>query len=152
MKSSFLTSILGTLILISACSSEPSEPQQTNDCILEIQDAWARPGKAGMMSAAYFTIINKTGTADTLLSASSDASPDTQVHLSFMNSDGLMAMEEQGFVEIPNDDSVLFKQGGLHIMIIKPERDLVEGDTVKLTLELASGTSLKVHAPVKANN
>lgn len=152
MKYPSILLILGVLFIFIGCAPEPKQSTGCTDCVIEVQDAWTRPGKADMMSAAYFTVINRTGTPDTLLSARSNVSPDTQIHMSFMNEDGLMAMEEQKYVALPDGDTVIFKQGGLHVMIIRPEKDIAVGDTVKLTLQLSSGRSLKVDAPVKQRN
>lgn len=152
--STILTAILLT-ILFSQCERKTESGSQTpavNE-IAEtesgIRDGWARPAKAGRMSAAYFTLVNGTATADTLIGARSDAAINTEVHLSFMNDEGLMAMEEQEMVPVPAGTSLEFKQGGLHIMLIQPEKDLVEGDSVRITLEFVSGQELKGIVPVK---
>ena len=101
-----------------------------------------------MMSAAYFTLTNATSEADTLLSASSDVTQNTQIHLSYETEDGLMGMEEQAYVEIPANSSVQFRQGGLHVMIIQPKRDLAAGDTIQISLKFSSGKLLEFPVPV----
>ena len=105
---------------------------------IAIEDAWARPTKAGMMSAAYFTMHNVGSVADSLVQVSSNASEDLQIHLSYMN-DGIMVMEEQPFVAIQASEQIPFQPGGYHIMIIQPTNDMEEGDSISLSLYFKSG-------------
>ena len=105
---------------------------------IAIEDAWARPTKAGMMSAAYFTMHNVGSVPDSLVEVSSDASKDVQIHLSYMN-DGIMVMEEQPFVAIQASKQIPFQPGGYHIMIIQPTMDMEEGDSISLSLYFKSG-------------
>jgi len=105
---------------------------------IAIKDAWARPTKAGMMSAAYFTMHNVGSVPDSLVQVSSSASKDVQIHLSYMN-DGIMVMEEQPFVAIQASEEIPFQPGGYHIMIIQPTNDMEEGDSISLSLYFKSG-------------
>lgn len=105
---------------------------------IAIKDAWARPTKAGMMSAAYFTIHNVGSVPDSLVQVSSSASEDVQIHLSYMN-DGIMVMEEQPFVAIQASEQIPFQPGGYHIMIIQATNDMEEGDSISLSLYFKSG-------------
>jgi hypothetical protein len=151
MKFLKLFILSGLLIQLSSCNQK-TEQKPVDNKTIELTDGWARPGKAGMMSAAYFNIINNTNAPDTLLSVNSDASSNTQIHLSFENEEGLMAMEEQEFVVAPVGETVQFKQGGLHIMIIQPDKDLAEGDSVKLELTFSSGNIMQYSVPVRLQN
>lgn len=150
MKSLILFTL--SLSFLTTCTKQEKQKVTESTQKIELADAWARPSKAGMMSAAYFTIKNGLTTADTLLSASSDASPNTQIHLSFKTEDGLMAMEEQAFVAVPAQAEVEFKQGGLHIMIIQPIKELAEGDSISLTLSFSSSLELQTKVPIKGMN
>ena len=105
---------------------------------IAIEDAWARPTKAGMMSAAYFTMHNVGSVPDSLVQVSSNASKDVQIHLSYMN-DEIMMMEEQPFVAIQASEHIPFQPGGYHIMIIQPTKDMEEGDSISLLLYFKSG-------------
>lgn len=148
MKKHSLIFLIG--ILLSSCSSKKEVEEPKNFETIEVTDGWARPSKSGMMSAAYFTLKNSTDYPDTLLSISSNASANTQMHESYETSDGLMGMKEQTFIPILAQSEVLFKQGGLHVMIIQPEEDLIEGDSIKLTLKFSSAIQLEVKVPIKS--
>lgn len=141
----FLT--ISLFLLFGCTKSDKSTPSGT----IGITDGWVRPGKAGMMSAAYFNLTNGTSNSDTLLSISSDVTSTTQIHESYKTEDGLMGMREQAFVALPEGETVAFKQGGLHIMIIQPENDLAEGDSVAFTLQFSSSDDLEISLPVKTS-
>ncbi len=110
----------------------------TSEWSISLNNAWARPTKAGMMSAAYFTMRNNGSVPDSLVRVSSNASKDVQIHLSYMN-DGIMVMEEQPFVAIQPSEQIPFQPGGYHIMIIQPSMDMNEGDMISLSLFFNSG-------------
>ncbi|MEO1021852.1 MAG: copper chaperone PCu(A)C [Bacteroidota bacterium] len=155
-KTLLVFSIAG-ITWLTACSDNQSQPApetktgiaETNR--LEITDAWSRPAKEGMMSAAYFLINNGTDQADTLLSAVSSVTSNTQIHKSYEKEDGLMAMEEQEMVIIPAKATTEFKQGGLHVMFIQLEKELSVGENLELTLNFSSGISKTLSVPVRAN-
>ncbi|WKZ52630.1 MAG: copper chaperone PCu(A)C [Anaerolineales bacterium] len=113
---------------------------------LTVQNAWARPARAGENGAAYFVIENGTASDDTLLSVSSDIATATEVHMSMMDGNGMMSMQMQETVNIPASKKVEFKAGGLHVMFIGLTRDLNIGDTITLILrfEKAGETSLQM--------
>ena len=149
MRTTFLLII--TLCAFLSCGESPKTEQVSTNKI-EVVDGWARPGKAGMMSSAYFTIKNGTSEPDSLLSVTSSISSDAQIHESYATEDGLMGMRPQGLVPIPANSDVQFKQGGLHVMIIQPNLDLAEGDSVTLTLSFSSLLELNIKLPVKPTN
>ncbi|MBO6523281.1 MAG: copper chaperone PCu(A)C [Balneolaceae bacterium] len=142
---SFLT--LSCFLLFNCTSPK----KKASSGVIEITDGWVRPTKAGKMSAAYFKLKNETATTDTLLRISSDVTSTTQIHESFETDDGLMGMREQKFVALPKGETIAFKQGGLHVMIIQPDLDLVEGDSVTLTLQFSSSKDLEISLPIKAS-
>lgn len=138
-----------TFFLLFSCTS--SDEKKLSG-IIELADGWVRPGKAGMMSAAYFNLKNGTAYTDTLLSISSDVTSNTQIHESYQTEEGLMGMREQEFVILPSNKTTAFKQGGLHVMIIQPNQDIAEGDSVTFTLKFSTSKELKVKLPVKISS
>lgn len=97
----------------------------------QVIEVWARPGLAGGNSAIFFKIENP-GTADLLLSASSDVAGAVELHKTVMQ-DGAMQMVHQLNVPVPTGETV-FKPGDLHVMLIGLENDLNPGDTFTLVL------------------
>jgi len=52
-------------------------------------------------------------------------------------------------IEIPVGGTVTLKQGGLHIMLMKPKAETKLGDAVPLVLEFANGETMTFPALVK---
>jgi len=150
MKYSILFFLITPLLLFCSTPEKMNEPISTNE--ITLSEGWARPSKSGMMSAAYFKLNNGTTISDTLLSIESDVSSNTQIHLSFQNEEGLMSMEEQKYVLLSAQSKVEFKQGGLHVMIIQPDQDLIEGDSLSLKLHFSSSIELIAKIPIRSVN
>ncbi|MEQ9265739.1 MAG: copper chaperone PCu(A)C [Balneolaceae bacterium] len=149
-QSGLIVLLLSVFVLFSCeekAESQKAELTVTNS--IEVTDGWARPGKSGMMTAAYFTISNGTNQADTLIGVSTDVTENAQIHRSYETEDGLMGMEHQPFVPISSGTHVEFKPGGLHIMIIQPTMDLNEGDSLLLGLIFSSTKTEKIKVPIQ---
>ena len=128
------------LVISSACSSTD---------VLSVEDVWARPGFQGDNSAIYLTIHNPGDQADVLIRAQSEAAGTTEIHLSKMDSAGIMTMERQGQVPIPANNSVEFSPGGLHFMLVNLGQDLSVGDSFPIILEFQKAGKLSVDVKVR---
>jgi periplasmic copper chaperone A len=86
---------------------------------LVISGATARSsGPAARSAAGYFTITNTGERDDRLVGASSDAAQRVELHTHVVeNGIARMVELEQG-IEIPAGGSVVFEQGGLHVMFM----------------------------------
>lgn len=101
-------------------------------------------------AAAYVTLFN--GTDGEMRLASVDAGISDQVGLhETVEENGVMSMVEQpeGF-PIPAQGTLEMKPGGKHIMFMGLKQELKEGESLKLVLNFADGTSLPVDLPVVA--
>lgn len=134
--------VITTLLLASACQREGS---------LSVNEPWARPGSAGNVGVAYFTINNPTSQPDLLLSADSDVAAQAEIHLSRISEDGTMEMRPQENVPVPSGGSVAFEPGGFHVMLIDLQQDLLPGDTFDLTLTFQSAGERTVTVEVVEN-
>lgn len=134
--------IFAGLLTFSACSNAPAQP-------LVVTDDWARPAPAGQNSAIYFQINNPTSSVDSLLSASTTVAQATELHKSQMDSSGVMSMHPQEAVEIPARETVEFKPGGLHVMLINLNQELAPGDTLLLTLKFKEAGEITLEVPVE---
>jgi len=114
-----------------------------------VKDAWARSAIQGNPTAIYFLIENPTAEDDVLLSASTDVSMMTELHMSSMDAAGVMTMTPQENVPVPANSTVEFKKGGLHVMLMNIKQDLKPGDTVKLTLNFEKAGEMKLDVPVQ---
>jgi len=132
----FIIMMVSASIFLSACGAGDS---------IEFSDVWARPGWRDGNSAVFFVVDNPTDVSDQILSASSDVADAVEIHKSSMVDD-VMRMEKQDFISLPAGEEVLFKSGGLHIMLIGLKDDLIVADkfTVTLTLEKTGEMTLDV--------
>ena len=69
--------------------------------------------------------------------------------MSQMDSSGVMSMQPQQSVEIPASDTVEFKPGGLHVMLINLNQDLALGNTILLTLKFEKAGEITLEVPVE---
>lgn len=125
-----LLMVVMVVLLLGACAG-PSEPD------IELSDAWSRQSpKMANASAAFLVITNSGGAADALLGASTDVCDTVELHESIMEDDVMkMRPVEGGRIEIPGNEVVELKPGGLHVMLIGPKHDLRPGDLYILRLE-----------------
>lgn len=157
MKKIQLSLIILITFLVTACGSGE----------LAVNDAWARPALAGQTGAVYF-VIDNPGEADTLLSVRTDASASTEMHMSMMvsndssdqNMDSMsdssmgdmsgevMTMVQQDNVPVPAKGKVAFEPGGLHVMLLGLKDNLVEGQTIEVTLNFEKAGPITVQVPV----
>lgn len=109
---------------VSACSS--GEPD------LEVSAAQAGEPAAG--SSQVVVAIRNDGTGDdTLVGAETPAAAAVEMHLTEVV-DGRASMTQQDAVAIPAGETVEFRPGGLHLMLVVPDATVTVGGTFELTL------------------
>lgn len=105
-------------------------------------DAWipAAPPGARML-AGYVELVNEGADPVTITSVRAAGFEIAEIHQSF-NDNGLARMRRVEAIEIPAGESVELSQGGLHIMLMRPERVPEPGESV--TIELLDGNDTTV--------
>ena len=146
MKKFFVITLI-LVFLLSACgaSNEPSVAQGG----IEISGAYAHSAGMGETTAAYMVIKNAGSDTDHLISASCDAAMMTQAMESSMSND-VMSMGDVPVIELPAGETVEFKSGGYHIMLMDLMQELKVGDTISLTLEFEKAGKITLDVPVIA--
>jgi copper(I)-binding protein len=129
-------------VAVAACSTATSAAPTVNA-------AWARPAAAGGQSAAYFTITNPSTTADSLVSASSPGASTVDVHETNVDGAGMSAMHPVERVDIPAGQSVVFKPGSYHLMLMGLTDALTVGGTIELDLVFEHAGKVVVQAPIR---
>lgn len=114
---------------------------------LMIDDAWARTGQPGQVSAAYFEVKNK-GAADKIVSANCDCAKATELHHVKMI-DGAMKMYQVQAMDVPADAELKLKPGSYHIMLIDLKRPLVAGETLPIKVKFEKAGEVTINAKVK---
>lgn len=121
---------------------------QSENSFPEIKDHWLRAAPPNsMMQAAYLTLTNNSGTEKTLVGAYSPEFSMAEFHKT-IESEGLTKMQHQPQLTIENGESLNFKPGGLHIMLMKPSSMFKVGDTVKICLVYKNGDVQHINFPV----
>ncbi|MFP8490069.1 copper chaperone PCu(A)C [Gracilimonas sp. Q87] len=143
-----LIGLLALGILVSACSTEKKQETEAG-VIEEPVEQRVRPAASGGTSAAYFTYTNKLNEPDTLLGVSSAVAALTQIHETYETEDGMMGMREKKNLSVQPKDTMVFKQGGLHVMLIQLDKNLSTGDSVSVILQLSKAGEIEIKLPVK---
>jgi copper(I)-binding protein len=114
---------------------------------IDVKDAWARatPGKAEN-GAAYLTIVSPT--ADRLVSVSSPAAKKAGLHTMTMDG-GVMKMRPLVGVDVPANEPVTLKPGGMHIMLQGLNEPLQAGKSFLLTLTFEKAGQREVEVAVE---
>jgi copper(I)-binding protein len=139
MRSLLFAAALGLAVASAAHAHEYSAGD------LRIAHPWTRPTVAGTpVAAGYFEVTNTGKTADRLVSATSPNATRVELHQSAMDG-GVMRMKAlpEG-VEIPPGGTVRLAPGGLHLMLMGPNKAFLEGDRIPLTLTFARAGKVTV--------
>lgn len=142
----YLSYFLTALALSAMVSCGVEKKQVTEE---ELVEERVRPAASGGTTAAYLSYTNNFDKPDTLISINSLVARETQVHESYEAEDGMVGMREQKEVIIPAGESVVFKQGGLHVMMMDLREDLNDGDSVLIELEWKLAGKVSTLLPVQ---
>jgi copper(I)-binding protein len=101
--------------------------------------------------AGGFLTIENTGTeADRLVSVTTDAANDAQIHQMALENDVMKMRRLPDGLEIPAGATVELTPGGLHLMFMGVKHPFVEGQTVTVTLTFEKAGAVEVDLPVAA--
>lgn len=136
---------ISMLLLLSACeqSAQNDKPLQP----IEISNAWIRwMPPAVNNSGAFFMLTNNTGTELILESVEAEWAHHVMMHESTIV-DGMAKMNHIDQVVIM--DSVEFKPGGKHIMLMGLQQNLTKGAILHIRLHFAGREPLVVPFEVR---
>ena len=128
-----------------------TEPMAEMEPGLYVRDAWARVSPmVELAGAAYMVIHNATDADDALVSASSPAAEFVELHLSSMDEEGMMSMNQVTEIALPAHGDAVLKPGSYHVMLINLVEPLIQDTEVELTLEFMTAEPQTVSVPVLA--
>ena len=122
--------VLVTLTLMLVASTS-----RASDALV-ISDAWVRatpPGK--MMTAGYASVENRGNKPIAVVGVSADAAGHTSLHETRIERDR-STMRPVAKLSIEPGERIILKPGGLHIMLMKLQDPLTEGQSIDICLEL----------------
>lgn len=115
-----------------------------------IKDAYVRTAMKGAKSgAAFMQIMNHTGRDDRLIDAKSDIAKKVELHTHQDMGEGVMKMVhvEEGFA-IPAGGMHGLARGGDHVMFMGLTQDMIQGESVEVTLTFEKAGDIVVQIPV----
>ena len=122
--------------------------QAVSTSAIKIENAYTRATMPGQQVAGGFMKIeNKGNSVDQLLSASSPASDEVQLHEMAMEGN-VMKMRQVKDISVPAGGSVELKPGGLHLMFMSIKAPFSAGDTVPVKLKFAKAGDVELKMPV----
>ena len=116
---------------------------------LQIENAYTRATVPGQMAAGGFMKVENKGVVDLLVSASSPAAGEVQLHEMAMEGN-VMKMRQVKDIPVPAGGSVELKPGGMHLMFMNIKAPLVAGETIPVKLKFAKAGEVEVKFPVNA--
>lgn len=118
---------------------------------LQITQPWARATPEGADSGAAYMTVTNTGTKPERLSCvSSEESAKCQIHRMSMDN-GVMKMREvPGGLEVKPGETITFKPGGYHLMLVDLKAPLQQGKTVEAVMKVDNGGTAQVEFPIAA--
>lgn len=105
----------------------------------EITESRINPTPPGAkVGAAYFLMSNPNDDTLIVSDVSSPAIKQVEIHLSEVIDD-VASMKKQDTIEIPGNQSLEFKHGGYHVMLMGLEAPLMPGDIIPLVFQTNRG-------------
>lgn len=133
--------VLCLAVWLAACGRGDAQPV--------VEAPWIREAPPEAQVLAGYMSIRNEGRRPVLLTAISAPGFDrVEMHETRMDGDR-MRMQAVANVDLPPDRTVEFRPGGLHLMLMGPERRFTDGDSVTLTLEFSDGQRLPVDFEVR---
>ena len=108
-----------------------------------VDHPWARPLPSVSVNGAAYIKIHNMGESDRLVSARSPAAEHVEVH-THLHENGVMKMRKLEGLDVPKGETVMFKPGGLHLMLLGLTQPLVEGESFPVTLQFEKSGALEV--------
>ena len=135
-----LAGLVGLALLAGACGA-------TGTPELEVSAAQAAVPLAGS-SQVVLTITNRGDGDDALVAVDTDAAVGIELHETRID-DGRATMVSLEEVPLPAGETVRFRPGGLHLMMIAPDDEVVLGATFEVTLEFDRSEAITTTAEVR---
>lgn len=130
---------------LEADSPEAESPEADS---LEVDKAWARATPPGATTAAiYGTLVNRGDHEVVIVSVVSAVAKMAMLHASRIE-DGMMRMTHEPEVSIAPGARLILEPGGRHLMLMGLAGPLVEGQYVRVILNLEGGDAVPVIARV----
>ncbi len=115
-----------------------------------VEDAYIRampPGRSA--TAAYLSLSNNSDRDCSIIGGSSAVAATLEIHQQ-LNSDGMMKMRPVAAVTVAAGETLLFRPGGFHLMLLGVDADLVPGEAHPISLLTEDCGAIEMDAVVRS--
>lgn len=139
---------IGWFAMVAISASAVAQEYKAGD--IRIDQLYARPTVAAQTAGAVYARIENLGKQpDQLISVTSTAAKNTELHTMSMQNN-VMKMREVPSIEIKPEEKIVMTPGhGYHIMLIGLKQPLKPGDTLPLTFRFKNAGVLQTQVPVE---
>ncbi len=149
LKSAVAVAFVVAASLIGTSANAADHAHGHGTSTLNVEGGWARAtAKVAKNGAAYFKVTNNGETADKLIAAKSAVGKKTSLH-THINDGSIMKMRPIKDVPVAVGETVEFKPGGHHIMLMGLNAPLAEGAMFPITLVFEKAGDVEVMVHVK---
>ena len=129
--------------------SQPTSAHEFTSKGVTIAHPWARatPG-ASKVGVAFLELKADAGVADKLIAAKTDVAGAVELHTHIMDNN-IAKMRRVDAVPVQPGGAIVFKPGGLHLMLMDLKAPLKEGDVVKMTLTFEKAGEIEIELGVE---
>ncbi len=148
-KPAILLLVIFVGVMMAACAAASDAGTGNGAPEIKVLDPWSRPSPmtAGN-GAVYMMLMNEGGTGDALIGAETDVAAVVELHESKMEDD-VMKMSPVNKIDIPAGGWAELKPGGLHVMLIDLQQELVPGEKITLTLNFEKSGPQTIEAEIR---
>jgi copper(I)-binding protein len=132
-----------TLLFLLAALLSTNAVQATQAEHVRASHAWLRVLPGDLPAGAYVVLQNGGAQPAALSSASSPAYAQVMLHQS-SSEGGMSRMAMVDSVAVPAHGQATLAPAGYHLMLMKPSRPVQPGDTVRVNLTFADGSTLPI--------
>lgn len=144
MKTQALLFLVTGLLLTGATHATEAEH-------IRASHAWLRVLPGDLPAGAYVTLENSGDQPVTLKGASSDAYANVMLHQS-SNEGGMSRMAMVDSVIVPSHGTATLAPAGYHLMLMKSTHPIKPGETVRMNLKFADGSTLATNFVARPAN
>jgi len=145
----FRVSLLALFVLFSMTNLAHDDHDHEASVALKISDLRINAPIPGQnLSAGYMNVTNQTDREVTIVRVSSKSAARIEMHTHAME-EGLMRMVKMESLSIPARESILFEQGGHHLMVFNPDKDAIEQGQIRVVFELSNDYVIPVDARIE---
>ena len=144
-----MKTIIYGLVATIVFASSAATPTFAGSESVVVEDAWSRASVGvNRPGAAYMTIHNTGDEAVMLVGIRTDLAMMPDIHQTSTNAEGVSSMAPAGEIEIAPGDSVSLEPSGLHAMLMRLQRPMVEGESFFVNLDFSDGGEIAVEVPI----